>query len=274
MKTTESINKMLFQWSGLALILGGVMGALGQYFHPADPQGPADLVQYVRQGTPVHTALYFVVLLILLGLPAVYVRQHDKVGIAGLAGFLLLFFGLPMVDLVHSIIMFGALPTLVAESPDHAMTTLTAAFETPPWVILEILGFPLAVLGILFFNITTIRARVLPTWPAWLMLTALSAPLSFMLIQFVITWLALRPGRAGRVGVGALTFFGLFYTLAQAGEPILLRQFQAGGFDVVQFVILLVNILSATMMLLMGIRTWRTVPASQIATTSRAAAWT
>jgi hypothetical protein len=97
--------------------------------------------------------------------------------------------------------------------------------------------------------------------------TALSAPLSFMLIQVVLTLLALRPGPLGRIGVGALTFIGLFYTLAQAGEPILLRQFQAGGFDVVQFVILLVNILSAIMMLLMGIRTSRTVPASQIATT-------
>jgi hypothetical protein len=90
------------------------MRALSQYLHPGDPQTPADLVQNVQQGTPVHTALYFVVMLILLCLP--------------------------MLDLVHSIIMFGAMPTLVAESPEHAMTVLTAALETAPWATLEMLA--------------------------------------------------------------------------------------------------------------------------------------
>jgi hypothetical protein len=93
--------------------------------------------------------------------------------------------------------------------------------------------------------------------------TALSAPLSFMIIQLLITWLALRPGRMGKYGVGGLTFIGLFYTLAQIGEPILLRQFQPGGFDLLQFMILLVNILSAIAMLVIGIQVWRTRRASQ-----------
>ena len=87
--------------------------------------------------------------------------------------------------------------------------------------------------------------------------TALSAPLSFMLIQLLITGLALRPGRLGAIGVGVLAFIGLFYTLAQAGEPIVLRQFQAGGFDPAQFSVLLVNIASAIAMLVFGIRAWK-----------------
>src|SRR4029079_13506953 len=45
--------------------------------------------------------------------------------------------------------------------------------------------------------------------------TALSAPLSFMLIQLVIILLALRPGRLGKVGVGGLIFVAFFYTLDQ-----------------------------------------------------------
>lgn len=93
--------------------------------------------------------------------------------------------------------------------------------------------------------------------------TALSAPLAFLLIQVVITLLASRPGRTGKFGVGGLTFIGLFYTLAQLGEPILLRQFQPGGFDFLQFSILLVNILSAMAMLAIGIQVWRTSRASQ-----------
>ena len=93
--------------------------------------------------------------------------------------------------------------------------------------------------------------------------TALSAPLSFMLIQLVLTWLALRPGPLGKVGIGALTFIGLFYTLAQAGEPIFLRQFQPGGFDLAQFTILMINMISAIAMLVMGVKAWRSGRAAQ-----------
>jgi hypothetical protein len=93
--------------------------------------------------------------------------------------------------------------------------------------------------------------------------TALSAPLSFILIQFVLTILTLRPGTPGRIGVGGLTFVGLFYTLAQAGEPIVLRQFSPGGFDFAQFIILLMNISSAVAMFLLGIRAWRTMRTPQ-----------
>jgi hypothetical protein len=175
-------NKTLFQWSGLALILGGVMGALGQFFHPGDPQGPADLVPYVQRSTPVHTALYFAVMLVLLGLPALYISQKDKTGRLGLAGFLLFFFGLPMVDLVHSVSLFSIVPALVADSPERAWTLLAVAGETPPGVILEILGFPLTVLGILFISITTIRAHGLPAWPAWLMLTALGVRIIYTIV--------------------------------------------------------------------------------------------
>lgn len=94
--------------------------------------------------------------------------------------------------------------------------------------------------------------------------TALSAPLSFMLIQLVITLLALRPGRLGKVGVVGLTFIGLLYTLAQVGEPILLRQFHPGGFDLLQFIVLMLNIVSAIVMLVTGIKAWRTTHVSQL----------
>lgn len=87
--------------------------------------------------------------------------------------------------------------------------------------------------------------------------TALSAPLSFLLIQFVITLLILRTGWLGKVGISGVTFFGLLYTLAQSGEPILWKQFRVGGFDLMQSFILLLNIGSAVAMLVLGIRAWR-----------------
>jgi hypothetical protein len=94
--------------------------------------------------------------------------------------------------------------------------------------------------------------------------TALSAPLSFMLIQLFLTWLARRPGRPGTFAVGGLAFIGLVYTLGQAGEPILLRQFQSGGFDMLESLILLVNLISALAMLILGIKMLLTKRASSL----------
>lgn len=93
--------------------------------------------------------------------------------------------------------------------------------------------------------------------------TALSAPFSFLLIQFVLTILTMRKGFPGKIGIGGLTFVGLFYTLAQAAEPIVLRQFRPGGFDLTQSIILLANIGSAVAMLVLGIKAWRTTAAPQ-----------
>jgi hypothetical protein len=87
--------------------------------------------------------------------------------------------------------------------------------------------------------------------------TALSAPLSFMLIQLGLTILAQRPGRSGRVGVGGLAFVGLFYTLAQVGEPIGLRLLRPSAFDLAQFIVFLVNVVSAIAMLVFGVIAWR-----------------
>jgi hypothetical protein len=55
-------------------------------------------------------------------------------------------------------------------------------FGGPPWALLEVLGFPLVVLGILFFNVTAIRARVLPSWPSWLMLAALLVKILYLVL--------------------------------------------------------------------------------------------
>ena len=94
--------------------------------------------------------------------------------------------------------------------------------------------------------------------------TALSAPLSFIVIQLVLTLLLLRPGLANRIGIGGLALEGLIYTLAQAGEPIVRRQFSPGGFDLAQSIVLLVNIASALAMLIFGVQAWRAKRLAQL----------
>jgi len=89
--------------------------------------------------------------------------------------------------------------------------------------------------------------------------TALSAPLPFMLIQLGLTILVLRPSRSGRIGVGGLLFVGALYTIAQLGEPIVLRVWSPSGFDPAQASILFVNVASAIAMFVFGIRAWKTM---------------
>jgi hypothetical protein len=181
MKTVEATTKMLYRLSGMVLLLGGGIGVAGQIFHPADPETSAMLAQYVPAAQTIHLLLFFAVMLILLGLPGVYARQSDKVGVPGLVGFLLLFFGLSLVDLIHSVVDFTVLPALMAQAPEQAMPVMMFAFEVPSWAILQMLGFPVLGLGVILFAAMTIQARVLSPWPAWLlaMTSAVGAIVTF-----------------------------------------------------------------------------------------------
>ena len=216
METMEGTNKMLYRLSGVSLLLGGALGALAQLIHPADPQGPADWPQYAQAGQPLHLMLYFAVMLVLLGLPGMYARQSDKTGLAGLAGFLLLFFGLPFVDLIHSVINFSILPSVVAQAPDQAMDVINAAIADPAWAILQSLGFPLLGLGVIITGITTIRARVFPRWTGWLIL---SPPVVGILSMFLPLPPTVGTSFDGVVLYLALAGFGYGLMTSQRATP-------------------------------------------------------
>ena len=87
--------------------------------------------------------------------------------------------------------------------------------------------------------------------------TALSAPFPFMLIQLTLTVMVLRSTRGSGVGIKGLTFFGALYTVAQLGEPIVLRLLQPGGFDLAQALVLMLAFISSTATFIFGVRAWR-----------------
>lgn len=88
--------------------------------------------------------------------------------------------------------------------------------------------------------------------------TALSAPRVLLLLQLGLTGLAPRPGRSGTRGVAGVALMGAGYILAQLGEPIVLRLWRPGGFDLAQALVLGMNILTALAMLALGVSVWRT----------------
>ncbi len=86
--------------------------------------------------------------------------------------------------------------------------------------------------------------------------TALSPPLPFLIIQLLFTILITRKGKSVTIGVIGLVVMGAIYTPAQVGEPILLKQFTPGNFDLTKTLILTANLISSLFMLIFGIMAW------------------
>lgn len=61
--------------------------------------------------------------------------------------------------------------------------------------------------------------------------TAMSPPFYYLVTQVVLTMLALRRDRWGRVGILGLVIFGLISVVGALGEPILLEIFHPARFD-------------------------------------------
>ena len=54
-----------------------------------------------------------------------------------------------------------------------------------------------------------------------------------------------------------LVVFGTIYTFDQLGEPVVMRQFMPGNFNLIQVIILIINILSSFLMLIFGGIEWK-----------------
>lgn len=133
--------------------------ALGYIFHPADD--PAYLATPVM--ILVHLMIFFGVFLLLLGWIGMYARQSSRVGIWGLAGMLLLFFGLLMIEMPHAIAFFAFFPVLGPRfAPQQALTLVNAIFAGPVLGLMSSLSILMALLGVITTAIVTLRARVLP----------------------------------------------------------------------------------------------------------------
>jgi hypothetical protein len=152
---------------------------------------------------PLKTAM---ALLFLLGFTGLYARQVNQAGWLGLAGYLMS--GLSWV--LQSAFIFTEafiLPPLAAVAPQFVESFLTLANGSTAPVdigalpaIYNVVGL-LYIVGGLVFGIATLRARVLPRWPAILLVVAavltpaaalLSHPLNRLLaipMGLAVAWL-------------------------------------------------------------------------------------
>jgi hypothetical protein len=173
----------LIRWSGLSLMLGGIIGAVGLLIHP-----PADTAVYALYPlwVPAHLLAGIASLLIALGLVGLYARQLEKVGLAGLIGFVLTFVGITLGGGVAIFIDVVVFPFSAARGLDWLNTPNGALRTSSAFQLTAGLGALSLLLGLLLFAIATLRARLLPRWGAWLVI--LSIPLGIVagvIISFV-----------------------------------------------------------------------------------------
>jgi hypothetical protein len=148
-------SSTLYRFSGIALLIGGVLAIAGQLLLiAADP------------GTPLWIPGSWLslagTLFLILGLPGLYYKQAGRGGLLGMFGFVISFAGFLFLVGIQTFDAFVS-PTLAASVATKSMAD-TEAFL--PLLLFELLCGLLLIVGPLLFGIATIRAGVFQRWAA------------------------------------------------------------------------------------------------------------
>ena len=173
----------LIRWTGLAAMLAGIIFAVIQPIHPR-----LNLAAVTTDAWAIINSLKLAMcFLFLTGLAGLYVRQMEKAGWLGLAGFVLFSLSWALqIGFVFAEVFI--LPTMAVAAPQFVDSYLGIAngFRgeldigaiVPAYTLVGLLYL----LGGLLFGIATVRAGVLPRSPAALLaLTALLTPVAVLL---------------------------------------------------------------------------------------------
>ena len=219
MKITAS---SLIRWSGLAALVAGLIFAGIQPIHPPD------VVASVTTGewAIITTLKLAMCLLFLLGIAGIYARQVERAGWLGLAGFLLL----TLSWWLQTAFVFAEayiLPQLATTAPkfvDGTLGTLAAGRTSKvdlgalPAIYSLGVGIPY-MLGGLLFGIATLRAGILPRWPAGLLAVAAALTPAAALLPHDIQRLAAIPVALALAWLGYALWSERSERRAQASDP-------------------------------------------------------
>jgi hypothetical protein len=167
------MTSRLIRWSGLAAMVAGAIFAGIQPFHPADVLASVT----TNTWTLVMTLKLVMCFLFVAGITGLYVRQADKLGRLGIVGFLLL--GLSWgLQAGFVFVELFVLPVLATTAPQFVESFLGIVNGVPGEMNIGALPAVYGVTGVLYilgglvFGIKTFHARVLPRWPAGLLVVA------------------------------------------------------------------------------------------------------
>jgi hypothetical protein len=146
----------LLRWCGIALVPAGVLMVVATLLHPS--RETATTIIASEAGLVAAHFLYTLSwLLVLLGLPGLYVSQRESMGRLGDAGFLVAFAGTYLMGVGGNFGFFA--PLLAKEAP----ATLDAIARYWPVAVINGLAAIAFMIGYLLFGIAMTRTA-LPRW--------------------------------------------------------------------------------------------------------------
>jgi hypothetical protein len=163
-------SSRLFRIGGLALLVGAVLFIVHVLARSVITAGP-DPVVVAKEGlwVPINALGVMGAALVLLGLPAIYVRMAGATGMVGLVGVVLIALAWMFFGVFLS--LYGALvaPWLADEAP-----SLVAASAPIPagFVIAFIAGLGAELVGTVLLAIPFVRGRVQPRWVGYVLPTS------------------------------------------------------------------------------------------------------
>ena len=169
----------LVRGGGMVLAAGGLLFFVATALHPSQ-ETPVTILETEARLVGSHAVYVVSYLLVLMGLPALYVASSQRMVPLGLTGFLVTFAGTTLLAISS---MFGFLaPVLAAEAP----ATIDAIALYLPVVVFN--GFAAVgfMTGFVILGIAVARSKVFPRWSGIFM--AVGAPAH--LVAFGIAQLA------------------------------------------------------------------------------------
>lgn len=162
----------LYRWSGIVLLLGGLLGVIVSILDTVLYPGSNETAQQILS-TPftIDASLFLVwALLLAMGLPGLYLRQATRAGKLGFAGFVLLPLGVLLGGVAFAAVQVTIFPYLAQSAPK-----LIPSNGVGPDIgfLLWILGPALLLaVGSILLGIGTMRAHVFPRWAGILLIVA------------------------------------------------------------------------------------------------------
>lgn len=171
------------RWSGASLMLGGILLAVHLFTHPA---GETAKYAFEPLWVPSHVIGAVAFLLIALGLMGFYARQSRQMGLLGLVAVVLTFAGSALSAGASIFLSAVLVPFLAARGLDWADPPSGALYTASAFQIAVGVSGSAALVGPLLLAVATLRARVLPTMGAWLVLAAVPLSVVGIVVVFVI----------------------------------------------------------------------------------------
>ena len=170
--TSGPSSQQLSRFSAYAVIAGSACSLVGGLTHPV-VDGHAHSVAALTSGLSPYPqlAIYVGALLLMIGLPGVYVSVAGRIGRLGALGFGLYLLTNATSAQSHLVVEAFVAPTIARDpAARHLIPADDSIVDATPFQWLQVVAGLALITSLLLVGIALLRARVRPVWIGWLLL--------------------------------------------------------------------------------------------------------